>query len=353
MKNICILSAAAVLVSAASCSVDMAQSAKPSKDLENPRSSLLLLENDRIAVGILPAVGAHVVMFRTKDGGNLLNSDARLWTAPLPNVTAEPPPFLPYNGHIYWLGPQKGWWQQQDLNADRRDRKATWPPDPYLTLGKYEILEQTKESVKLRSPQSPVSGIQMTKEISLKDGKVFLKVTAVNIRNKDVSWGIWSNTRLPGNASVYVPVGKEGGVLRVEFTAWNPEKERILPYEITDGFLHFDIPSVAADKEHVFTSKTFIYPSEPLIAAFSNGYLFIKRSSLIPKNTIHPDQSFVEIYKLTGNLKDTLTELEMQGAYAALKPGESMSFEEDWELIPCGDLSGTAERIKFLKEKLK
>lgn len=318
----------------------------------NPELNLLILQNQQILVGIMPDVGAHIVLFRTHAGSNVLLSDPKLWTEPAPKFSTENPPFLPYNGHIYWVGPQKGWWTQQDMNPGKKNKKDSWPPDPYLTLDKYEVVEKSNESVKLKSPASPVSGLQMVKEISIKGNKVFLKVTATNIRESDVSWDIWSNTRLPGNANVYVPVSKEGGVIKMEFTAWTPDKDRIYPYDIKDGFLNYDIESVAADKEHVFTSKTFIYPSKPLIAAFSNDYLLLKRSSVVPKKEIHPDHAFVEIYKLI-NVPWALTEIEMHGAFTTLKPGESISFEENLELIPCKALPGTAERIEFLKENLK
>ncbi|HCE44527.1 MAG TPA: hypothetical protein DET40_13350 [Lentisphaeria bacterium] len=354
MKNIFFATAMAVLMTAVSCkSVSQEQDSAVKADPSNPESSLLILKNQEIVLGILPDVGGHIVLLRSVDGKNILQTDPKLWSAPAPMFSVEKPPFLGYNGHIYWLGPQKGWWSQQDLNADKKKQNATWPPDPYLTLAKYEIVAQTADSVKLKSPASPVSGLQMLKEFSIKGNKVFLKVTATNIRDSEVSWDIWSNTRLPGNANVYVPASKEGGVIKIEFTAWTPDKDRVLPYDITDGFLHHDAGMLAADKEHVFTSKTYMYPSAPCIAAFCNGYLFIKKSELVPKNKIHPDQAFVEIYKLTGNIQGTLSELEMHGAYSAVKPGESVSFEENWELIPCKDLPGTADRIKFLKEKLK
>lgn len=316
-------------------------------------SSLLKLENKKVVLGILPDVGAAVVLFRTKDGKNILFSDSELWAKPAPKVSAEKPEFLPYNGHIYWFGPQKEWWAHQDINLEKK-KSPNWPPDPFLTLGKYEVLSKTTDSVMLKSQPSPVCGLQVVKEIKLKDNKVYLKATATNIRDKAVSWDIWSNTRLSGNASVYVPVTEDRGSIWMEFKAWNKEKDRKLNYKITDGFLNFDDQFPANDKEHVFTSKTFINdPAKTLIAAFSNNYLFLKRAEIVvPKNKLHPDHGFIEIYKLTGNIGWPLTELEMHGPYVTLKPGESMSFQENWELIPCKDLSSSAERISFLKGKL-
>ncbi len=294
-------------------------------------ASLLLLENQKVVLGVLPDTGAPVVLFRTRDGQNILQTDSKLWNKAAPKVSAEDPQFLPLNGHIYWLGPQKSWWVRQDVNPGKK----------------------TADSVKLKSPASPVSGIQLVKEIHLKDNKAFLKATATNIRDSEVSWDIWSNTRLPGDAIVYAPFSKEGGLVRLECAAWSPENDRVLPYTITDGFLNFDSESVAKDKEHAFTSKTFLNPPDGLLAAFSGGCLFLKKAAVTPKNKVHADHAFIEIFKLVGNTPGPLTELEMHGPYTTLKPGESMSFEESWELIPCKIPTSTTERINFLKEKLK
>jgi len=115
----------------------------------------------------------------------------------------------------------------------------------------------------------------------------------------------------------------------VEFTAWSPEKDKVLNYDITDGFLNFDAASAVNDKEHTLTSKTFMHPAQGLIAP-SPATIFPEEADLVPKDKLHADHSFVEIYKFTGAAEFPLTELEMHGPYVTLKPGESMSFEENW-----------------------
>ncbi|HRR05763.1 MAG TPA: DUF4380 domain-containing protein [Victivallales bacterium] len=316
-------------------------------------SNLLKLVNDKLILGILPNVGGHIVLLRAINGQNILKSEPELWNKQILSISAEKPEFYPYNGHIYWVGPQKEWWTQQEINPEKKEQKSSWPPDPFLTLGKYDIMEQTEDSVKLKSPPSPVSGLQIIKEFRIKDNKVFLKATAINIRNSEVSWDIWSNTRFPGDAKVYVPVNDKG-IVWMEFRAWT-SKNRVLPYQITDGFLNFDNVLPTKDNEHIFSSKTFITnPSKPLIAAFYNNYLFIKRTEEVfsPKD-LHPEHGFIEIYKMVGNTPDPLTELEMHGPYKILKTNESISFSEIWEIIPCPELATTESRINFLKKNIQ
>jgi len=73
-----------------------------------------------------PDVGAHVVLFRTLDGQNVLLSDPKLWTAPAPRCRRESQ-FLGYNGHIYWFGPRR-LVVQQEVNPEKK-KSSNWPPD--------------------------------------------------------------------------------------------------------------------------------------------------------------------------------------------------------------------------------
>lgn len=318
----------------------------------NPEDCLLLLKNRELVMGILPDLGAHVVLFRTVTGKNLLQSAPNLWAEPPPQISAEKPPFVPCNGHVYWIGPQKEWWMHQGLNADRKNRQVPWPPDPYLTLGRYEIVEQSADAVKLKGPASPVSGLQMLKEFSMKGNRVSLKVVATNISDGEVAWDLWSNTRLPGDAKVYVPF--KNGTVRSTRKVGTVEEDCPPPYTVAEGFLRYDDSgAAAADREVAYETKTYLYPEGALVAAFNNRCLFLKRSTLVPHRQIHKDQGLVEISRVAGkNVVEPLMEVEMHGAYTRLTPGESMSFEESWEIVPCGDLPDAAARLKFLKEVL-
>ena len=90
-----------------------------------------------------------------------------------------------------------------------KEHWKAWPPDPYLIYGDFKIKEQTDSYIKMVGPESPISGVQLVKEVTvLDDGRVSFKVTAKNIRDKDVSWDLWSNTRVNGHAPSYAYVGK-------------------------------------------------------------------------------------------------------------------------------------------------
>ena len=88
---------------------------------------LVELTNGTVVVGVLPPLGGRVVLLKTAGGENLLDSDPRLWKPPFPPPAIDTP-FKPWNGRIVWVGPQTGFWSQQDLKPDRKKARAGWPP---------------------------------------------------------------------------------------------------------------------------------------------------------------------------------------------------------------------------------
>ena len=137
MKNYSnLLVIVSVLLTAVSCSIYPPETPAGKQIISDPESHLLILKNEYVVLGLIPEAGAHVVLFRSYDSANVLDSNPKTWSEPVPVFSAEEPKFAPYDGHITWLGPQKEWWTQQDINIDRKNRRVPWPPDPFLTLGK-------------------------------------------------------------------------------------------------------------------------------------------------------------------------------------------------------------------------
>ena len=78
---------------------------------------LVEITNGHVVVGILPALGGRVVRLETAGGENLLDSDPQYWKAPFPKPSLERA-FAPWNGRVVWVGPQSGFWSQQDLRPE-------------------------------------------------------------------------------------------------------------------------------------------------------------------------------------------------------------------------------------------
>lgn len=291
----------------------------------------LELEQYSIKIGILKNIGGRLVFFSKNRSDNMLFSDSALWNEPdsaKPNLE-DFYSFKAYNGHIIWLGPQSDWWTQQDLDTIKRNKKHGWPPDPYLIYGEYEILEHTDTKIVLKSPKSPVSGIQLTKTYEIKaDSTLLLEVKGKNISNDTVNWDLWFNTRVNGLQQCFVPASVEN--MRME--ARKTETIDSIDYTFMNGYFTF-LPSPPKDSSVPKLAKAFIDPEKPFIATFKNDHCFIIRFKNAEPGEIHPKQAEVEIYnEVNKDEKSNLLELEYHTPYYQLLPGMSMSGSEKWEI---------------------
>lgn len=307
-----------------------------------------MLRNDRIEVGILPEVGGRVVLLRKPGLKNVLKSNERLWYDPeehKPDISAFTE-FKSFYGHIVWVGPQSEWWLHQDINETRRITKAVWPPDPYLIYGKFEIINRSDSYIKMVGPESPISGVRLYKEISIDtSGLVTFTAVAENIREESVSWDLWMNTRFDGDARGYIPIEGSGVP---ELVIREDETREITPYSVEDGYFTFR-PSLPEKPGREQVQEAHLYPSDGLMAGFSEQQMLLIRFEKLDKHLIHPEHGLVESYSYVNeNGDDRLLELELHGAYCTLAPGETMSLTETWELLPYDGDDNPQDHIKFL-----
>lgn len=325
---------------------------------DDPESGLELLSDGELVVGVLPRAGGAVVLCRLGDRGNVLLSNPDFWSEP-ESETPEPDAvnlsYKDYQGHIVWVAPQHEWWTGQDLNEKKRERGDNWPPDSWLVHGRYEIIERSGTHIKLRGQASPVSGARLTKEVSLTGGgRVELRVTLENASDREVSLGIWTNTRFNGLQQPFASYDSGiAAALRMDFG--NPGKVEAVPFLVEDGFFSF-VPARHPEKRRV--SKAFLRqrPGEAMAAAtFNEDTVFVKHAvaDLVEPAPLH---AAIEIYQsvesAVGEGGDLL-ELEFHGGYRRLAPGESASFTEYWQLAPWDGGDDMAARRAKILELLK
>ncbi len=318
----------------------------PQKGSEN---KLIILKNEHTEVGILPHLGGRIVLLRKPGMENILKSDPANWDDPnvIPEIS-ENADFKGFNGHIVWVAPQSEWWTQQDLNSRRRDSKAVWPPDPYLIYGENEVLEQTENSITLLGMKSPVSGIQITKKITLApNGQVTIQATMQNIRETSVAWGIWMNTRLSGYARCYIP-SKEKGLVKLNQIN-KPSEE--MPYEFVDGYFTFR-PDQPNNMKINNVQKAYFKPLAPFMVGFDHGQALKIEFTMIPRSEIHADHAVAEIYNIVRDNNDLL-ELEAHGPYTTLAPGEETTMTETWTLYQYKGVHEVKSHIQFIEDNMR
>lgn len=317
------------------------------------KNDLIILKNKNIEVGILPEVGGRVVLLRIPGYENILKSDSTLWInskTQKPKISAFSD-FKAFDGHIVWVGPQNEWWTHQDINKNRKKTASVWPPDPYVIYGKFNIIARTDSSIKMVGPDSPISGIKLFKEVSIKEtGEVKFTVTMENITQKNVKWDLWMNTRLDGYANCYVPINKND---LIEFMHTEDNMKETTPYKIENDFFTL-CPSLPKTQKKQQVQEVHINPSQGYISAFNKNQMLLIWFKKNPKNKIHPLHGQVELYSsISHSGFDRLLELEMHGVYSELKPGETKSLSETWKIFPYdGDINSKSQ-IKYLKEILR
>jgi len=145
----------------------------------------LSLENRWLTVHIVPKLGGRIMQLS-------LGEDELLFV----NRSLEGEADEGLSGKGIWknFGGEKVWPAPQGWSSE-----GQWPgpPDPVLDGGEYrcEVKEKGQnEIVSLTSPKDNYTGLQINREISLKDDSscVHVKVTFSNIKGSPVRWSVWS-----------------------------------------------------------------------------------------------------------------------------------------------------------------
>jgi hypothetical protein len=282
------------------------------------------------AIEVTPALGGRALHFGVPGMPNLIKVGAAVETDPAPAVSADADDIAHF-GHDVWLGPQSGWWTDQDANAARRDAGAIWPPDPYLSFAAMRVLERDPSRLLLEGVDSPVTGVRLRKRFALDpgdDATVHVHVEARNIRERPVARDLWFNTRVAASMHAYVPVAGEADV-RVDTHAGMASPD----WRIERGLLVLS-PVPPPDGVDTRRGKLFLQPSAGWIAGFGQGQLLLIRFDHQPRARIHPEQGQVELYVEHGaDLAAGLLELEVHAPYRTLAPGGTMEAGERWSVL--------------------
>ena len=296
------------------------------------------ITNGTIVVSVLPPLGGRVVVLKKAGGENLLDVDEKLLKPPYP-VPSIDLSFRPWNGRIVWVGPQSGFWSQQELKPDLKKQNAVWPPDPFNEAGRFEVSEKTPTRVRLEGQASPVTGLAFVHEYEITGERtVRMKTTATNRRATPVSWDIWPNTRFRTDAWPYVPLDPTQ-MLRMDGPHSGDDEAGLYPSVSLGGWLSMPPGRKPEDGRKRIWAKAFVRPSQGLIACFAGKQLVLITAPVVPRPKLHPEQAFIELYRAAGKGTDIL-EVEMHGAYETLAPGASTSFEQTFEIL---DYDGPAD----------
>lgn len=333
--------AASLACWAAICAGLPAAAQLPDRHRDRGKLPVHHLDNGTVRAGVTDAIGGRLLSFSLRGRQNFLLLDA---TAGDPCAApAAGGRHVPFQGHEVWLGPQRDWWRDQDVDPGRAAAAAVWPPDPWLTLARYEIVARGAGVFAVRGPASPLSGMRLYKRYALVDGhsdSLALDVVAENAGTATVARDIWFNTRVPVATEVYVPVAGRADV--------RAEPDGPLDVRFGDGVLSLSPP---APGQAARKGKLFIQPAAGWIAAFRDGQALVIAFAHQPRAAIHPGQGQVELYQDADPARPRrgLLELEVHAPYVRLAPGARMAAHERWTLLAYEGAATRAAHLAFLR----
>jgi hypothetical protein len=267
-------------------------------DAQVPTSRALALRCGPTHVEFLPAEGGRLSRLR-HNGVDLV----------------LPPGAVPgFHGDTFWPSPQS---------------RFDWPPPPVLDSQPYEVVLESPESLTLRSAPDPDFGFQVEKRFELAADSLAIEFTLTNIWSQPQSVAPWQVTRAPRD-----------GVL-----VWAPgepfaDPDRMRKQEEDPGcwFVHrdstavFDGLEVGPDHASIAvpavttTSKLFT-DAHGWLAHAHHATLFLRLFPDLTNDRAAPRQGEVEMYF---NPDRDYIELENQGTYVTLDPGQSLTYPVEW-----------------------
>ena len=227
-------------------------------------------------------------------GGKILSF--RLGEAEVLSQTRMPNSF----GSTFWTSPQREW---------------NWPPVAEYDTKPY-LAEVNGFTLILTGEKSERFGYRVRKVFNTdpKDGAIVITYTIVNESGEVRQVAPWEISRVPN-----------GGVLFFQAKAVEPANNMTgLPFEFKFGGAWYVMDEARENRKINADGKGWL-------AFCNNGLLFVKKFQDLKVGQAAPAEAEIQAYANPGK---TFVEIEEQGAYTTLQPGQSVSWTVRWTLAP-------------------
>lgn len=200
-------------------------------------------------------------------------------------------------GSTFWTSPQKEW---------------NWPPVAEYDKLPYTV-EQTSTSLVMTGQMSPKYKYRIRKEFKAdaEDNAIVVTYFIINESDETRSVAPWEITRVPNEGLLFFDAPVVTPADLIPFT-----REYHASWYQTD----------ARDENRKINAD-----GKGWLAYIGNGLLLVKKFPDLDASQPAPAEAEIQVYVNRGK---TYIELESQGAYTKLKPGESLSYTVRWYLMP-------------------
>ena len=276
--------------------------------LQVSAQAIKALDNDQYSISagdvtltVDAAKGAKILSFQC-NGKEVLSQNQR------PNAF----------GSTFWTSPQVEW---------------NWPPVPEYDSRPYTAAQRDGALI-LTGQTSEKFKYHITKEFRTDpaDGAIVVTYSITNDAAVERKVAPWEISRV-----------NNGGVIFFDAPSETITPQGLMPFSFEYGATWYECDEARANRK-INADGTGWY------AYANDGLLFIKRFPDLGPTCPAPKEAEIQVYVNAGK---TYIELEAQGRYTSLKPGESVSWTSRWYLLPqdCGDypsadLMKLAESVK-------
>lgn len=216
-------------------------------------------------------------------------------------------------GSTFWTSPQSEW---------------NWPPVAEYDRLPYEV-QLNPDSIVMTGQVSERFGYSIGKTFSANPRKGAIVVTYTITNHTDSLRRVapWEISRVPGN-----------GLIFFECPSSEIFPSGLMTFEDAYGCSWYSFDESGENRKVNANAKGWL-------AYADNGLMMVKNFDDLAEGECAPAEAEVQVYVNQGK---TFIELESQGAYTELNPGESLSYTVEWYLVPVDE----GEPSKALVDKV-
>ena len=203
-------------------------------------------------------------------------------------------------GSTFWTSPQKEW---------------NWPPVPEFDKAAYTVEQEGENHLVLSSPVSEKLHLRVGKEFAVdaSDQAFVVTYSITNEGSEPRQVAPWEITRVPNAGTIFFDAPAE---------AITPAG--VLDFKAAHGAMWYDADEAAQNRKINADARGWL-------AYCNNGLLLMKQFQDLSASMPAPGEAEVQVYVNRGK---SYIELESQGAYTLLAPGQRLSWTVRWYLMP-------------------
>ena len=203
-------------------------------------------------------------------------------------------------GSTFWTSPQSDW---------------NWPPVREYDSMAYEA-DPESDSLVLTGQKSERFGMRIRKSFTAdeKTGAITITYTIINESGQTRQVAPWEITRVPNGGMVFFQAKETVPANRMKG----------LPFTFEKGAAWFVMDEDRANRKINADGKGWL-------AFCDKGLMFVKKFQDLDPSQPAPAEAEIQIYANPGK---TYVEIEEQGAYTKLEPGDELSWSVTWYLFP-------------------